>query len=149
MEIIFSRDCDYEKIYLHLLECKDNFVPPLNERVELRDFAKKIHDNAITFCAIDNHNLVGLVSCYFNNGAYGFINHVSVLSKYKRLGIAIRLMEMCIDYALENSYSLLCLEVDSDNKAAIVLYTKVGFEIKDNNSNCIEMNKAINLEGLD
>jgi len=149
MNINFSQKSDYESIYLHLQECNEDFSPPLNERVKLSYFAEKITNNAITFCAKDNHKLVGLISCYYNNGSYGFINHVSVHSKYKGLGIAKTLMNMCIDYAIENSYSTIILKVFSENEAAVKLYTKLGFKINNYNSDYIEMNRVIDLEGKD
>lgn len=146
MKINFSQKSDSKSIYLHLQECNEDFSPPLNERVKLSDFGNKINNNAITFCAKDKNKLVGLISCYFNNGSYGFINHISVLSKYKGLGIAKTLMNMCIDYAIENSYSLINLKVSSDNEVAIKLYIKLGFEIIDDNSDYIEMRRAIDFE---
>lgn len=146
MNINFSRKSDYESIYLHLQECNEDFSPHLNERVKLSYFAEKITNNAITFCAKDSHKLVGLISCYYNNGSYGFINHVSVHSKYKGLGIAKTLMNMCIDYAIENFYSIIILKVFSENEAAIKLYTKLGFKIIDDNSDYIVMIRVIDFE---
>lgn len=71
-------------------------LPPIAKRVKLRDFVEKINDNAITFFAKDSNKLVGLVSCYFNNEAYGFINHDIGLSNIKSKYTLLKTNQKCI-----------------------------------------------------
>lgn len=52
---------------------------------------------------------------------------VSVLKEYWNRGIGRRLTEGIIDFARENGFSVIDLQVRSDNAAAIHLYEKLGF----------------------
>lgn len=53
---------------------------------------------------------------------------ISVLKEYWNKGVGSRLMEAVIDFAKENDYDLIDLEVRSDNVQAIHLYEKYGFK---------------------
>lgn len=130
MKLIYKIKTSTEKdIYMHLNECNDYFIPPLNQRVNLEEFSKKIFEKAITFEAWDNQNLVGIVCSYFNDREmiYGYINHVSVINDLAGNGIATTLLKMCIEYASTNNFKEINLEVSSENKRAIYLYEKLGF----------------------
>ena len=52
---------------------------------------------------------------------------VSVLRDYWQQGIGSRLLQAVIDFARENGFGILDLEVRCDNQAAIRLYEKFGF----------------------
>ena len=52
---------------------------------------------------------------------------VSVLKEFWNRGIGRRLTEGIIDFARENGFSIIDLQVRSDNAAAIHLYEKLGF----------------------
>ena len=67
-------------IFSHLSVCNDSFLPPLNERVDIYSYAKKIAENALTFEAWDESTLIGLIAVYFNAdaGKSAFITNVSV-----------------------------------------------------------------------
>lgn len=53
---------------------------------------------------------------------------ICVLKAYWNQGIGSRLMQGIINFAKENGYDLVDLEVRSDNTAAIHLYEKYGFK---------------------
>ena len=53
---------------------------------------------------------------------------VSVLKEYWNYGIGSRLLLEIIDFAKNNSFEVIDLQVRSDNLAAIHLYKKFGFE---------------------
>lgn len=53
---------------------------------------------------------------------------ICVLKAYWNQGIGSRFMQVIIDFAKENGYDLVDLEVRSDNTAAIHLYEKYGFK---------------------
>lgn len=52
---------------------------------------------------------------------------VSVLKEYWNRGVGRKLTERIIDFARENDFSVIDLQVRSDNAAAIHLYEKLGF----------------------
>lgn len=120
-----------EQIFLHLTECKDDFNPPLDQTVNLSEYAKKISEKAITFEAWIDNRLAGLVAAYFNDVEKhsGYITHVGVLGNYKGKGIAFDLMSRCIEFAIQNSFRQITLEVAEDNDKAIQLYKKLNFVI--------------------
>lgn len=118
-----------EEIDSHLKACSGNFSPPLNEKVNIDEYSKKIFESAITFEAWSSDALVGLVAAYFNDfeNHIGYITNVSVVSAYQGVGIASELMKECIRYAEQNQFKEIHLEVHKDNSSAIQLYKEIGF----------------------
>ena len=119
------------EILLHLTACKDDFNPPLDQTVDLSEYSKKIAEKAITFEAWIDNRLAGLVAAYFNDvdGHSGYITHVGVIRNYKGKGIALNLMSSCIEFAIQNHFYQIQLEVAEDNDKAIHLYKKLNFVI--------------------
>jgi ribosomal protein S18 acetylase RimI-like enzyme len=117
------------KIYLHLLECNNDFVPPLYEKVNLVEYARKLFKSSVTFEAWSNKKLIGLISAYFNNTkeSIGYITNVSVIGDYKGHGIASQLLSNCIQHAANIKFNTLLLEVDKKNIIAINFYKKHNF----------------------
>lgn len=118
-----------ENIFKHLYVCKDNFVPSLDQTVDLAEYAKKIFEKAVTFEAWSGGVLAGLIAVYFNDveNRTGFITNVSLVKEYIGKGIANKLLDMCIDYARKNDFKEIKLEVKKNNEPAINLYRKNGF----------------------
>jgi ribosomal protein S18 acetylase RimI-like enzyme len=98
--------------------------------VKIEEYAEKIFKLAVTFEAWVKGRLVGLIAAYFNNpeSKSGFITNVSVIKSYTGRGIAAKLLMMTVDYANQNHFSEIKLEVDRNNSKAIGLYTKFGFQ---------------------
>lgn len=116
-------------LYWHLMQCDDNFIPPLSTKATVHAYARKIFDKAVTFEAWSEDILVGLVAAYFNDpeNVTGYITNVSILSNYMRLGIAGELIKNCIDFAIHHRFDEISLEVNVANDSAIRLYSKFGF----------------------
>lgn len=57
----------------------------------------------------------------------GYITNVAVRPEYRKQGVASRLLQVFVDFALGNSLAFLTLEVRPSNTAAIVLYGRHGF----------------------
>ena len=133
-------------VFLHLRECNDSFLPPLNEKVNIDEYAKKIFEKAITFEAWENQTLVGLIAAYFNdlNKGAGFITNVSVLKNYMGQGIASELLKNCIQYARQKKITEMQLEVDKKNMTAILFYKKYNFMDAGINADTILMKLKIN-----
>lgn len=84
----------------------------------------------VAFVAKDNGRIIGDASLnrlprrMSHRGDFG----ISVLREYWNKGIGSRLLSEIIDFAKENSFEIIELQVRSDNAAAIHLYKKFGFQ---------------------
>jgi ribosomal protein S18 acetylase RimI-like enzyme len=118
-----------KEILAHLMECNNSFSPPLSERIDLKEYSRKIFEKSITFEAWRDHLLVGLIAAYFdkNFGYSAFITDVSVMKGFTSLGIASELLNKCIGYARKKNFREIKLEVNKDNDHAINLYRKFDF----------------------
>lgn len=117
------------QIAQHLTLCNNQFVPPLNQKVNIIVYAKKIAENSVTFEAWNNTELAGLVAAYFNDEKKGtvYITNVSTLKIFRGVGIATTLIKMCIENAAAQKFEAIILEVDKDNETALALYKKNKF----------------------
>lgn len=132
-------------ILLHLKLCNVEFIPKLNTRVNLEEYSIKIHQNAITFEAWNQNQLIGLIATYFNQEPlFGFITNVSVTKNHMGTGIASKLLEMCINYALNNKYQTIKLEVTKENIPAINFYKKYNFTEIETKTDSLIMNLSLN-----
>jgi ribosomal protein S18 acetylase RimI-like enzyme len=120
-----------EEIFLHLKECSCNFIPHLDETVNIQEYSRKIFLNSITFEAWERNSLIGLLAAYLNDNEnkVAYITNVSVMREYFGLGIASQLVRMCIDYTILINFSTMLLEVYEANTPALNLYQKYGFKI--------------------
>lgn len=120
----------------HLAKCSPTFVPQLDSYVDIKEYSKKIYDNAVAFTKFDDNELVGLVAAYNNpKEKFGWITNVSVDPEYSKRGIASKLLHQCYEYFKNLNYHNIFLEVFCDNEKAINLYRKNGFilhELKGN-----------------
>ena len=117
------------QVLTHLLKCDNDFVQTLSKKVDIPAYSTRIVQNSITFEAWENDELVGLVAAYFNDqvNKTGFITNVSTVKDQMGKGIALNLMKRCIEYAEENNFRDIGLEVSAENENAIQLYKKFNF----------------------
>ena len=149
MTYIKLNSCTEQDIYNYLIEVDSLLMPPLSskENFDLRDYAKKIYDNAITFEAYGGNILVGLIAAYFHKEEenFVFITSVSVKKEFHTQGIAFRLLHQCMLKAEIEDYKEINLIVHKDNCKAISLYKKFGFEVVETYDNSeIFMQKKFN-----
>lgn len=137
------------EIVEHLSCCDDNFVPPLSSRVEIRRYAKKLESLAMRFEAWTGGILIGLVAAYCNDKANGisYITSVSVLREWMNHGIALCLIDQCVEYAKVKGMRQIELEVAQENTPAIKLYAKVGFVARKSNASLVTMKLYLVREG--
>jgi ribosomal protein S18 acetylase RimI-like enzyme len=117
-------------IISYLNENAENFTPPLQERIDILSFSEKLFKNAIQFWAEHDDRLVSFAGCYFNcpNKEFGFISTISVIKSYQNLGIGTLLLDKIIEFAKENQFREVRLEVYCYNKQAIQFYLAYGFK---------------------
>ena len=58
----------------------------------------------------------------------GYITNVAVFPEYRRVGIGKALMNCVLDFAAQNGFEFVSLEVRPSNAAAVSLYEKLGFK---------------------
>lgn len=126
-------------------ECSNDFIPPLDEKVNLEEYSKKLFEKAITFEAWEARHLVGLVAAYFNDPEKnsGYITSVSTNNKYSGEGVAKLLLKRCIDYAGEKNFKEIKLEVSGKNDKAIQLYKKFDFAVIETRNDSLIMKRDI------
>jgi ribosomal protein S18 acetylase RimI-like enzyme len=128
----------------HLTHCNEQFMPPLNTKVSIEAYGKKISKNAIVFEAWEGNILVGMVAMYVNENIEGYLTNVSVFSEYGGKGIASQIFNNLMAYSEENNISSIKLDVNASNVFAISLYKKFGFICIDEKNNQIIMLKKMN-----
>jgi ribosomal protein S18 acetylase RimI-like enzyme len=143
--IIYSvnESSEYE-VLEHLSLCEMDFVPPLSERVDLGEYAKKLIDKSIRYEAKTDSHLVGLVAAYINEvEGFSYITNVSLLRDYRNRGIGRRLMKAAALDAENKGLNTLVLETARENEKALSLYLQLGFIIDADESDQITLKKVI------
>lgn len=116
-------------ILRHLRNCNDSFIPPLNQKVDVDNYSRKIFENADTFEAWSKHELVGLIAVYCDDvKKKAFITNVSVVEKFSGRGVASALLEICIKYIEVKQFREIALEVNIRSEKARNLYKKFNFQ---------------------
>lgn len=135
-----------EQIASHLLCCDSDFLPLLSDRVVINDYAEKLEKYATRFEAWSGSLLIGLVAIYCNDEKkfLAHITNVSLLSTWRRCGIAQNLIGQCIQHAKIKNMRNINLSVGVSNYSAIDLYLKNGFSICSSDEFFAEM--VVNIE---
>lgn len=129
------------QIIEHLTACDSAFVPALTTKLELDQYSKKIVEYATRFEAFYNNRLIGLIACYLNDykSQTGFITNVSVISAFNGKGVAKQLLSMLLQYAAENNFNTISLEVNKLNVPAYKLYKRAGFVLANESHDILQM----------
>lgn len=137
-------------IYKHLVACNNLFIPVLSKKVNLQEYAQKIFDFAETFEAWSDGELIGLIAGYFNdlNTKKAFITNVSVVQIFFHKGIASQLLSNVNDYAVQNDFEAISLEVDSQNERAINFYKKNNYAIIKKDDKSFFMEHKLNIKKM-
>lgn len=117
-----------DEIVQHLTVCSEYFSPPLDTRVIISDYARKLRRFGTSLEKWNENRLVGLVVAYFNSDSKTvFVSSVSVLPDFQGRGIATELMENLAREASRASFSKIRLKVSQKNTIARKFYTSLGF----------------------
>lgn len=125
---ILTGHASAEQVAEHLTLCDSSFIPPLSDRVNITDYARKVTTFALCIEGWHNGSLIGLICMYcddFEKGA--FITNVSVIPAFRGKGVANLLMSHAIEKVREKGISKINLEVDNTNEPAQCLYRRFGF----------------------
>lgn len=119
----------HEEIFNYFIENKKIFNPPLETRLNVKEYSLKLYKYATHFCAYSDRKLIGLIACYFNekDTITGFISSVSVKREYHGSGIFAELINQVINYGKLNNFRKIKLEVRPENRQVLQMYKKFGF----------------------
>ncbi len=139
------QNCKRLDIEDHFSCCDSLFVKSISSRISIADYTTKIVERAITFEAWEKGKLIGLIAAYMNNpkSATVYITNVSVITSHSRKGIASKLLEDCISFAVSQEFKEIALEVAVENEKAILFYIKHGFEVKIRGEVYLSMNLTL------
>jgi len=146
-QIIYkTKTATEEQLYTNLVECKNYFYPPLDERVNIGDYSKKLFDKSITFEAWVDNKLIGFLASYLNfEKKFAFFSNACVIKEYMGLGIGTELFKMAIQYAMNSKLNEIILETHKYN-VAIRLYERLNFRQCDTNNDMITMKLILESE---
>ena len=122
----------HEEIFNYFKENEEIFNPSLTSRLNVKEYALKLHKYATHFCAYSDRKLIGLIACYFNeiDNITGFISSVSVNREYQGSGIFAELINQVIKYGKLNNFNKIELEVRPENRQVLQMYEKFGFVVR-------------------
>lgn len=148
-EVIYKvNHATHHDILLHLRECSDSFIPPLEYRADINTYASKIESLADTIEAWAKGDLIGLIAVYCNDleNRQAYITSVSIKKNFIGKGIASKLLKMCIKHVKDADFIEISLDVHEKNYQAIVLYERNGFKRIGMNNSIISMRCDVNDE---
>jgi len=121
---------EIKRIHRFLIKISDDFVPPLKQKVDLKEYTLKLLNNAIIQTAVEKEKIVGLIAFYCNNldTKIAYISIIGVNKNYRGRGIGNKLLKNAINYIRSNGFREIELET-WENSSAQNLYIKNGFGI--------------------
>ena len=114
------------RLYKFLCEVDDIFIPKLSERVNIKEYAEKLAQNAENIVACYDEEDVGACSIYCNLET-AFISSFAVKNAYMRMKIGSQMMEQVKEHARASRCRSIKLEVFHRNSKAMKFYEKQGF----------------------
>lgn len=125
-----SNESNSDEVLRHLRAADAEFMPPLSQRVELREYADKLCEQAERDEAWSGTELVALVATYCNDRKRGaYISNVSVLRAFRGQGLGDALVRQAMERAREKRLPMITLHLHADNRAALALYQRHRFAI--------------------
>ena len=136
----------YDELLELLCIVDKDFPIPLSHKIDFDLFLEKIKDNGLVYCAYDKENLIGACFFYCNDEQTktAYLSVLCVLKQYRGQGIGEKLVNLMIDYCVNQKFKIIQLYTRCTNVAARNLYKQLGFiEIKSDRENDIKLEKAL------
>lgn len=117
----------YDEV-LKTLEVFDScFDPTISSKVgDLKTYAKKLYDNAVTIRITMDHKEAGFASFYVNHKEI-YLSLIAVHSEFRRYRLGTVLLSNVESYCYSNNVNSIKLEVDKHNQVAKQFYITNGF----------------------
>lgn len=119
-----------QKIYNFIKKSDKDFPERLSDRVDLKEYSNKLFDSAVIITQINDDEIVGMFAGYANDESkkQAYVTFVSVDKEYRGHGIGQKLLSEFIIICKRKGFSKIMLHTSLENKNAISLYEKNGFE---------------------
>lgn len=119
------------QLYQHLLKVDNDFTPPLHEVTDIKQFAEKVADKAITLEYFDGNNLVALYTTYLNveQGCIWATN-LSIIKEYRGTGLFHEFHNRLVRFFSEmyaEQYGVYYIRAAVKNWNLLPKYFKIGF----------------------
>lgn len=119
---------DYKDVYNVWLDCKMQSLNNIDDTFE--GISKFLDRNPNTcFVAICDNIIVGVI-LVANDGRRGYIHHMAVSPKYRRLGIASKLVDVSLDALKAEGINKVACLVFADNEEGNKFWESKGFTIR-------------------
>ena len=130
---------DYDKVYAMWMSCKNmGFNDVDDSREGIERYLRRNPDTV--FVAEDNGDIAGVILSG-HDGRRGFIHHMAVAEKYRRQGIASRLVETALGALKKEGISKVALLVFKYNEAGNAFWERQGYSLR---TNLNYRNKSLN-----
>ena len=120
---------NYQNLYNLVLEVDGEFSPKLSEKIELSEFTSKaLKKGHCVFENGDEQDLKGVVVGYANDKVkrYSYISLVAVGKKYRKQGVAKRLVKQFVEFVSSIPY-IDTIGIHTNNPIALKMYIDLGF----------------------
>ncbi|MDX7998859.1 GNAT family N-acetyltransferase [Xenorhabdus sp. Reich] len=107
------------------------FTPPLNNKINITLYARKLIEKALFFYTADKEKILSCCAMYANdyNTLTAYLSILAVHPSCRNSGIANKLLLQAENKLKKDNFKKISLEVYKNNKIAIKLYEKNGFKL--------------------
>lgn len=126
------KQLDEFEILKFMKNVNNDFSPSLDQRCNIKEYSKKLANNAIIIVASTKKDVIGISAFYANDieKKIAYISFIATLSNYRHLGIASNILKVIISFLQKKGFKSLELEVYKDNTVAVKFYLSKGFKTK-------------------
>lgn len=119
----------YDEFTEFITHVSQDFVPPILERIEIKQFYDKITSLASIITCRKNNRLVGLCIFYCNDNItfQAYLNLIAVSSHHRGKGIASKLCHLMETKSKKEGMTHLSMHTNSE--MALKLYNKLGYSV--------------------
>ena len=124
--------CNDETRIKRFLENADSyFFPALSSHVDISAYSRKLSKNAVNLFIHNGEEDIAHAAVYVNDEVEfkAFLSTICVLPNFQGRGYASKLLNLCMEHAKQEGMLFFELEVDNNNKDAILFYKRKEFKI--------------------
>lgn len=127
MKLKIKRNKIEKKDFVDFLnEINDDFLPKLSDKIKFEDYYRKVSNYANIISLYDDKKIIGLM-VYYDNFEFCQITLFAISCKYRGKGLGEYLFKFFFEINIKPTRIITWI----DNKSAINLYNKIGFESKE------------------
>ena len=121
-----------QKIIDFIKQVDRDFYPPISKRKKIEEYVRdNIVESHYLLVVCDKERIVGSICVGLDKPERGdgYIDWIAILSKYRRRGLAVRLIDNVEAYLTKNNFDKVKVRTWSTNLAGVALYNKLGFSV--------------------